>query len=131
MLLLITAIAFAQTPAGPPQGRPPGPKKTPEERATAISNRLEKDLVLSAVQKTAVHDVALTKEKKMEELRNKNLQDSTAMKAEHKKINEEFRDGMKKALTPEQFKKWEAEKKDRREEGPPPPPPMPPSAPKQ
>ncbi|CAN5348108.1 hypothetical protein BH09BAC5_BH09BAC5_28970 [soil metagenome] len=126
MLVLITAYAFAQTPAGPPPGKHQGPKKSPEERATMMTDHLEKELTLTKEQKPVVHSLVLTKEQKMEELRNsKSTKDSTAMKAERKKIMDEFQDGMKKTLTPDQFTKWEAQKKQHRGEGPPPPPPTP------
>lgn len=120
LLMAIGATAFAQAPA-PPQGPPPRDHKTPEQRATDQANHLEKELGLSADQKTKVHDLALAREQKMEKLRER--KDTTGVHAERKKIMDEFHDGMKKTLTPEQFKKWEDMKKQHRGDRPQPPSP--------
>jgi hypothetical protein len=129
LLFAFSVIVFAQAPPPPPPQNPPpahsGPpmqqgKKTPEERARLQSDKLEKDLGLNADQKKKVHDLILTREQKMDQLRDR--KDTTGVHAERKKIQDEFRDGMKKNLTPEQFKKWEDLKKERKGNRPPPSP---------
>lgn len=126
LLLLFSAAAFAQAPPPPPQnGTPPPPKekKTPEQRATDQSNHLEKDLGLSPDQKSKVYSLVLSREQKMEKLRGQQNKDTAAVRAEKKKIRDEFDAGMKTTLSPEQYQKWETMKKQHpRPEGPPPSP---------
>lgn len=88
--------------------------KTPEQRADACANRMEKDLGLSADQKTKVRNLALTRAKKMDELRTKykgKEGDKQLWKDERKKVRDEFHAGVKAVLSPEQFAKWEEQKK--------------------
>lgn len=129
LLLVFAGTMYAQqeqqAPPPPPKDRP---AKTAEQRATDLSNRLEKDLGLSADQKQKVHDLALTKEQKMDALEEKYKgQDRQVWAADRKQVHVDFREGMKKVLTADQFTKWEAMKKDRKpgDDGPPPPPPAP------
>lgn len=107
-LLLITGVSvYAQKPGG----TSPAPK-TPEQRATAVTNRLEKKLSLSKDQKTKVHDLAMARAQKMDELRAKYKdQDKKLWQAERKKLRDEFHAGMKATLSPEQYAKWEAQRK--------------------
>ena len=88
--------------------------KTPEQRADGIAGHLEKELGLSADQKTKVHDLALSKEQSMDKLRESHQgQDPCSWKDERKKVQETFESGMKTTLTPDQFQKWETLKKQR------------------
>lgn len=90
------------------------PKKTPEQRADACANKMEKDLTLTPDQKVKVRDLALARAKKMDELREKYKGkdgDKQVWKEERKKARDEFHAGMKALLSPEQFAKWEAQKK--------------------
>jgi periplasmic protein CpxP/Spy len=116
--IVISAAIMAQEP--PPENAPE--KKSPQERAENMSNRLAKELALSADQKEKVKAVIL----KREMAREKNME---AMKDERDKVDAEF----KAIMNPEQFKKFQEKKeemmKKRREsktppprgEGPPPP----------
>lgn len=89
-----------------------GTPKTPEQRATNVANRLEKKLALSKEQKTKVHDLALARATKMDVLRAKYKdQDKKVWQAERKVVRDEFHSGMKATLSPEQFAKWEAQRK--------------------
>lgn len=108
LLALTTLGAFAQnTNKGGSK-----PHKTPEERATAYANRMEKELTLTAEQKTKVHDLALTRAQKMDQLREQYKgQDKKVWQAERKKARDEFHAGMKSVLSPEQFTKWEEQQK--------------------
>ncbi len=113
LLLLCSAAAFAQAPAK--DAAAPREPKTPEQRATALADRLEKDLALSADQKTKVHALALTKAQKMDQLREQNKgKEKTTWADARKQVRDEFTAGMKSVLTPEQFAKWEAQKKEHR-----------------
>lgn len=114
LLMLVTFTAFAQAPE---HNRPAHQQKNPEERATAIASRLEKNLMLSADQKVKVHDLALAREKKMDELRTQNKgNDRCAWADERKKAQETFDSGMKQILTPEQFAKWNDQKAEHKKE---------------
>jgi hypothetical protein len=88
--------------------------KTPEERANACADRMSKDLGLSADQIMKIHDLALTRAKKMDELREKYKGkdgDKQLWKEERKKVRDEFHAGVKAVLSPEQYAKWEEQKK--------------------
>lgn len=95
----------------------PQSTKTPEERADGFATHLEKELALTPDQKTKVRDLVVTREKANDQLREKYKgQDPCSWTAERKQVRTDFENGMKSALTPEQFQKWEAQKKQRMEE---------------
>lgn len=122
LCVIAASVAFAQAP---PQGdaQNPPPKRTAEERASHFTERLEKDLGLTADQKKKVQSLALTRETKMEELREKYKgQDKKAWAGERKKVRDEFESGMKTTLSPEQYQKWEQIKAERKANRRPPPP---------
>lgn len=113
MIAAFVMISAAQMIA---QGN--GPKKTPEQRADNFANKAEKDLTLSAEQKKKVRDLALTRAKKMDELRTKykgKEGDKQVWRDERKKVRDEFHAGMKLVLSPEQYAKWEAQRKKQAE----------------
>lgn len=112
LFFLFMTVAMAATMSYAQGKGQPKPKKTPEQRADACANKLEKDLTLNADQKKKVHDLALTRAKKMDELREKYKgQDPKTWQAERKKVRDEFHSGMKSVLSPEQFAKWEEQRK--------------------
>jgi protein CpxP len=91
--------------------------KTTAERAENYASHLEKDLALTPEQKTQVQKLALTLENADKELREKYKgQDPCASKSERQQVRENFEKGMKGVLTPEQFQKWEAQKKEHMEQ---------------
>jgi Spy/CpxP family protein refolding chaperone len=99
------------------EAKRPQSTKTPEERATGFTTHLEKQLTLTPEQKTKVNELVLTREKANDQLREKYKgQDPCASSAERKQVRENFDNGMKATLTPEQYKKWEEQKKQRMEE---------------
>lgn len=114
LLMLVTFTAFAQTPAGDTKtGHEP---KTPEARATAIASHLEKSLTLNADQKTKVYNLALTREKKIDQLRQDNKgKDRCDWADQRKQVLDEFNSGMQQVLTPDQYTKWNAQKEKRAE----------------
>jgi hypothetical protein len=111
-LMLITFSAFAQTSAT--QSKTGTEQKTPEERATAIASHLEKTLALTADQKAKVHDLALTREQKIDQLREENKdKDRCAWADQRKQVQDEFNTGMQQTLTADQYSKWVAQKEER------------------
>lgn len=124
LLVLAASAAFAQAPQGECKNPPP-PPPSPAERANHLTDRMEKDLALTPEQKTKVHALTLTREQKLDELREKYKgQDKSVWANERKKVRDEFDEGLKKTVTAEQYQKWEQIKKDRKDKkGPPPPPP--------
>ncbi|MEO5641786.1 MAG: hypothetical protein ABIQ40_18800 [Bacteroidia bacterium] len=91
--------------------------KTPEQRADGFAGRLEKELTLTPEQKTKVRALVYTREKANEQLHEKYKgQDPCSGKTERKQVRTDFENGMKAALTAEQFQKWEAQKKQRMEQ---------------
>ena len=115
--MLFVAAVFAVTVAGAQdKGKTKRPHKSPEERADSCASHLQRSLGLDANQKTKVRDLALTRAQKMDELREKYRgQDSSRQvwREERKLAQESFNEGMKLTLTPEQFAKWEEQKKAR------------------
>ena len=123
MIVLLVAAAltvttgFAQGKEKPKEnGKPKTEKapKTPEQRANDCADRMAKDLGLSADQKMKIHDLALTRAKKMDELREKykgKEGDKQVWRDERKKARDEFHAGVKAILSPEQYAKWEEQKK--------------------
>jgi hypothetical protein len=93
--LLLSASAFGQT------------DKTPEERATAQTEKMKNELTLTADQVEKVKTINLGIIQKNEGIRTSTMT-AEEKKAAHK-MNEEARDSMMKGvLTAEQFQKYEA-----------------------
>ncbi len=115
LFLLVAFTAFAQAPAQ--KSKSGHQNKTPEERATAFANHLEKSLALSADQKTKVHDLVLARDQRISTLREENKgKDRCAWTDQRQQAQTDFSDGMKKTLTPDQFAKWEAQKAERKKQ---------------
>ena len=114
-----TVTGFAQGATNPQVRTTPkkeAANKTPEQRAAACADRLEKNLGLSVDQKKKVHSLALTRATRMQELRNiyQGKEESKQIwRDERKKAREDFKEGLKITLTPEQSAKWEADKKEK------------------
>ena len=93
--LLLSASAFGQT------------DKTPEERATAQTEKMKNELTLTAEQVEKVKSINLGIIQKNESVRTSTMT-AEEKKAAHK-MNEEARDSMMKGvLTVDQFQKYEA-----------------------
>jgi protein CpxP len=96
-----------------------GDKKTPEERATAQTEKMSEKLLLSPEQKTQVYDINLAIDQKNEAVRaDKNMSEETR-KASIQGNNDARKDMIKAILNPEQLKKFEEieMKRDARHEG--------------
>jgi protein CpxP len=84
-----------------------GEKKTPEQRATAQTEKMSEKLLLSPEQKVQVYDINLAIDKKNEAVRNdKNMSEETR-KASIQGNNDARKDMIKAILNPEQLKKFE------------------------
>jgi protein CpxP len=84
-----------------------GDKKTPEQRATAQTEKMSEKLLLSPEQKTQVYDINLAIDQKNEAVRaDKNMSEETR-KASIQGNNEARKDMIKAILNPEQLKKFE------------------------
>lgn len=89
--------------------------KSPEEIAAFVSKRMEKNLGINADQKQKVYDLTLNKIKQVREVKANKAEDKEKRKDELKKIRDEYNDGMKDILTPEQFKQWTENKEKAKE----------------
>ncbi|MCX6312949.1 MAG: hypothetical protein NT084_15115 [Bacteroidetes bacterium] len=118
MLIVGSAsFSFAQVaPKTDEKQRPAKQEKSPEERATDGTNRMTKELGLTADQAAKIHAFALTRAQKMDDLKAKASTDNTANQAARKKIMDEFDTNVKTVLTPEQYTKWQAEKEEHKKE---------------
>jgi hypothetical protein len=84
-----------------------GEKKTPEERATAQTEKMSEKLLFSPEQKTQVYDINLAIDQKNEAVRNdKNMSEETR-KASIQGNNDARKEMIKAILNPEQVKKFE------------------------
>ena len=84
-----------------------GEKKTPEERATAQTEKMSEKLLFSPEQKTLVYEINLAIDQKNEAVRNdKNMSEETR-KASIQGNNDARKDMIKAILNPEQLKKSE------------------------
>jgi hypothetical protein len=90
--------------------------RTPEERATAVSERITKELSLNDDQKKKVYEAALVRGQKMKEAMEKDGDEHTDRRATMKPIMEAFDASMKTILNPEQYAKWKASNENRHRE---------------
>lgn len=111
-LMFATSLLMAQAPNGanPKQKQ----KKSPEERATAISNHLTTQLGLSESQKKQVYSLVLEKSAKVKSIREQYGADKKLAHEKIQPIRKEFNDKMKTILTADQYTKWEKMKAERR-----------------
>ncbi|MBK0383492.1 hypothetical protein I5M32_11040 [Pedobacter sp. SD-b] len=98
MKKLILSIAFFVAIAGTTFAQ----KKTAEERATRSTEMMEKNLSLSADQKTKIYDAALEKNKAMDALREAAGEGNKPDADKMKEINKKFADVVKATLTDDQ-----------------------------
>jgi hypothetical protein len=81
------------------------PKKTPEERATLISERLKTELNLTDDQHTSVYNIFLDAQKQREIDKQTYGNDKEAFKKARKETNQKVRESMKSVLTQDQITK--------------------------
>ena len=116
--LLVISMMFLATvnlaTAQPGQGQ--RQQMTPEERAKATTERLEKLLSLNADQKTKVNAIELEYGKERNALRQKNQGDREAMRTAAQELDKKFDAKYKEVLTADQFKKYLEDKEQRQRE---------------
>ncbi len=113
IILLLLVIVLVNTATAQQvmkrQARPGKNKATPEQKAHKQSERMEKELALSADQKTKVYAALLNKNQKAQEIRKKypkGTADNTTKKEEMKLVRKTFTDEMSSILSAEQQNKW-------------------------
>ena len=116
--IILTALAIAtiqlaqaQQTAAPVQStEAPAQKQapTPEQAATRQTAHLQKVLTLTDDQKAKIYQASLNRNTAIKQLREKNMENRKALKAEVKPVKEQFVKDVNATLTPEQQKKWEA-----------------------
>ena len=94
MKKLILSIAFFVAVTGATFAQ----KKTAEERSTKSTEMMEKNLSLTADQKTTIYNATVEKTKAIDALREGNKPDADQMKA----VNQKFSKVLKETLTDEQ-----------------------------
>jgi hypothetical protein len=99
--------AFAQES---PAAREDRPRMSTEERAKARTQRMAKDLGLSAEQLARVEALNLKHAKEGEAMRASDEKERAMRRAEMKDRKAAYETELKTVLTPEQFTKWEAKK---------------------
>src|ERR1035437_5891729 len=88
------------TPQSPPA--PEAPVKTPEERATAHSKKLNQRLGLNPEQQKSVYDLCLKRAKQDDADNAKFKNDKEGMKNAHRLAGESFEKSIETVLTPDQ-----------------------------
>jgi protein CpxP len=110
LALSASALAYSTaTEARPATIQQEQKQRTPEQRATSVSDRLTTELGLTDDQKKKVYDAALTRAQKMDDARAQAGSDRAQMKTLMKPANDAFDASLKTTLTPEQYTKWKAD----------------------
>ena len=115
-IMFLATVTFATAQPGQGQG---GQRQqmTPEERAKAETDRLEKLLTLKADQKTKIYAIEIELGKEMTKLRENNQGgDREAMREAMQKIRTKREAKYKEVLTADQFKKYQADNEQRQRE---------------
>lgn len=119
-LLVVFALVFAGSTINAQEPvaakKPVKTKLTAEQRAQKSVDNLDKTVTLTEDQKPKIYDLALTRAKKVDAIREANKGKKTpeqkeAMKKEIKAAHKEYRDGVKPLLTQEQKDKLKAQAK--------------------
>jgi len=123
-LLVVLALVFAGSTINAQEAtaagkKPAKVKATAEQRAQKSVDNLDKAVILTPEQKTQVYDLALTRAKKVDSIREANKGKKTpeereAMKKEVKAAHKEYRTAVKAILTQEQKDKLKAKAKEKR-----------------
>ncbi len=122
-LLVVFALVFAGSTINAQEPvaakKPVKMKATAEQRAQKSVDNLDKTVTLTEDQKPKIYDLALTRAKKVDAIREANKgkktpEEKEAMKKEIKAAHKEYRDGVKPILTQEQKDKLKAKAKERK-----------------
>lgn len=104
ILMIVSNLGWAQQPAHVQKSKA---SKTPEERATALSNNLTDKLGLTADQQKSVYNFCLQRSQQEDTDKAKFLKDKVALKNARKQNNQDFEKNMNSVLTPDQKTKYE------------------------
>ena len=115
-LLAAVAISFSAAAQTTPPQEGARPRRSPQEMADNQTQRLSKDLNLSADQLTKVQQILTARAQEMQALRADGSARPTReqMQANRAKYN----DQLKQVLTPDQFAKYTTMQANRRQHGP-------------
>lgn len=113
--LLTTLILMVLTFSVSAQRQGPREKMTPEQQATKMIERMDKELQLNDKQKKDLQTYYLASFKKRDAAMQKNKDNRDAMREEMKKDREANEAQLKKVLTADQYKKYQANEQKRRE----------------
>jgi Spy/CpxP family protein refolding chaperone len=97
-------------------------KKTPEERAKKHVEELNAEVTLTEEQKPKIHDLALDKIKKVDEIKAKykgQPENKETAKKEIEAVRKSFRENVKAVLTPAQIETLKAKHKEKKAAGKP------------
>lgn len=104
MLLLVVGTSFGQ------KGKPAQKNNaSPEMRAKRQTANLTKELLLSTDQQTKVYDLILARMNSLSQVKAKYkgaVKEKEQRKTELKAVRDNYEQGMKATLSPEQFEKW-------------------------
>ncbi len=106
-LMITASLLVSLVSAGYSQSRDEKQNKTPEERAQYATNAMEKNLNLTADQKSKVYEINLERAKKMDELKSTAKAGRKERLKAQKKLMEDNDAQMKGVLAPEQQKPYE------------------------
>ena len=115
-VLLASAATYAQNDAKKMRKE----QASPEERAQKSVDQLNKKVGLSEEQKPKIYDLAITRAKKMEEIRTtynpkKNPDERPKARKEIQECRKNYREGVKLVLTKEQKEKLRAKARENKE----------------
>ena len=112
ILMIVGSMAWAQNSATQQNQQAP---KTAEEKATSHSNKLTKELGLTADQQKSVYNFCLQRAKQEDADRAKFLNNKEGMKNARKQNEQTFETNMATVLTADQKTKFEQMKQEQRE----------------
>jgi periplasmic protein CpxP/Spy len=118
VLAAVSASIFALAQDNGNGKKTNNPKLTAEQRAQKSVDGLDKIVTLTAEQKTSVYNLALTRAKKVDELRAKHKgqkEGKDALAKELKQAKTDYRSGVKQLLTEEQKNKLKEHHKNNKD----------------
>jgi periplasmic protein CpxP/Spy len=89
-------------------------KKSPEERAAFMTEKMTRELNLTSAQSAKVKEAALRKNTQMRAVKEKHGENREAMKADMKTVRTTWQNDLKGILTAEQMTKYQAMKAERK-----------------
>ena len=113
--LILSLVAVAIISAGSIAQEKAKPMKTPEQRAARQVDRMDKDLTLTAEQKTKITEILVKRDQAREDLIKKYPEKNDAFKQENGKLSAEADKEIRAVLTKEQIEKQKQLRDEARE----------------